>query len=166
MAAQTQSVRRPARQNYAHFATRRRTSLIGYNKTSISLATKVHHSPTRFPAPPSFPLADTEIVTYLEEQGLARHNITIRSPPARFSALPLSPRRRTRLAHIVKWIKPYGDTQGDLKLEETTGNRGGNRENELTKGIMKGTTKQKREPPRSETGTAREPPHYRKRESG
>ena len=32
-------------------------------------------------------------------------------------------------AHIVKWIKQYGDTQGHLELEETTGKHGGKREN-------------------------------------
>ena len=71
-------------------------------------------------------IADTEIVTYLEEQGLARHNVTIRSARQVLSHSTLTA-KATRLAHIVKWIKQYGDTQGHLKLEETTGNRGGNR---------------------------------------
>ena len=71
-------------------------------------------------------ISDTEIVDYLEEQGLARHNVTIRSARQVLNHSPLTA-KATRLVHIVKWIKQYGDTQSHLKLEETTGNRGGNR---------------------------------------
>ena len=72
-------------------------------------------------------IADTEIVNYLEEQGLARHNVTNRNARQVLSHSDLTV-KGTRLAYIVKWVKQYGNTQSHLELEETTGNRGGKRE--------------------------------------
>ena len=64
-------------------------------------------------------IGDTEIVDYLEEQGLARHNITVRGARNVINHSNLTMNNQ-QLVHIVKWIKQYGDIQGHLELGETT----------------------------------------------
>ena len=71
------------------------------------------------------PAADTAIVNYLQDQGLWCHNITVRAARQALNRSTLTAKNQ-RLFHIVKWVKQYGDPQGHLKLEETTGGeRGG-----------------------------------------
>ena len=71
------------------------------------------------------PAADTAIVNYLQDQGLWCHNITVRAARQALNRSTFTAKNQ-RLFHIVKWVKQYGDPQGHLKLEETTGGeRGG-----------------------------------------
>ena len=65
---------------------------------------------------------DIEIVNYLQDQGLWRHNINNRDAREvlRLSTLTA---KGTRLVHVVKWMKRYGDT-----APAEGGKRGGKRE--------------------------------------
>ena len=73
------------------------------------------------------PAADTAIVNYLQDQGLWCHNITVRAARQALNRSTFTAKNQ-RLFHIVKWVKQYGDPQGHLTLEETTGGeRGGER---------------------------------------
>ena len=53
--------------------------------------------------------ADIEIVNYLQDQGLWRHNVTNRDAREvlRLSTLTV---QNSRLVHVVKWMQRYGDT--------------------------------------------------------
>ena len=52
---------------------------------------------------------DIEIVQYLQERGLWRHNVTTRSAREILNDSTLTAQGR-RLAHVVKWMKQYGDS--------------------------------------------------------
>ena len=107
-----------------------------------------HEGPPLHHTVPTFSelsISDTEIVNYLEEQGLARHNITNRNARQVLSHSTFTA-KGTRLVHIVKWIKQYGDIQGHLELDETTGKRGGKREND-----SEGKREGKRDPEKGNT---------------
>ena len=70
--------------------------------------------------------ADFAIVHYLQEQGLWRHNITIRSARAALNRSTLMAKTQ-RLNNIVKWVKQYGDTRsesGDHTGAHTLSSRG------------------------------------------
>ena len=53
--------------------------------------------------------ADIEIVNYLQDQDLWRHNVTTRNARDALNHSTLVA-KGSRLAHIVKWMKRYGDT--------------------------------------------------------
>ena len=53
--------------------------------------------------------ADIEIVNYLQDQGLWRHNVTNQSARQALNDSTLTAKNH-RLAHVVKWMKRYGDT--------------------------------------------------------
>ena len=70
--------------------------------------------------------ADFAIVHYLQEQGLWRHNITIRSARAALNRSTLMAKTQ-RLNNIVKWVKQYSDTHsesGDHPGAHTLSSRG------------------------------------------
>ena len=70
--------------------------------------------------------ADIAIVHYLQEQGLWRHNITIRSARAALNRSTLMAKTQ-RLNNIVKWVKQYSDTHlesGDHTAAHTLSSRG------------------------------------------
>ena len=69
-------------------------------------------------------IGDTEIVNYLQDQGLWCHNITVRAARQALNRSTFTAKNQ-RLFHIVKWVRQYGDPQGHLKLEETTGGKHG-----------------------------------------
>ena len=79
----------------------------------------LHHTiPTSFLELTS---ADIAIVDYLQKQGLTRHNITNQSAREALNHSTLAA-KGTRLTHIVRWVKKYGNDPPD------GGKRGGKRE--------------------------------------
>ena len=97
--------------------------------------------------------ADFAIVHYLQEQGLWRHNITIRSARAALNRSMLMAKTQ-RLNNIVKWVKQYSDTHsesGDHPGAHTLssrGDRGGDHNTEKgnprsAKGIARGSRRTK-----------------------
>ena len=91
--------------------------------------------------------ADIAIVHYLQEQGLWRHNVTIRSARAALNNSPHAA-KQVRLAHIVKWMKRHGDNPPEDRVMPKNGNQGN----------AEGNTESKRVTPRSEEGNARVTP--------
>ena len=94
--------------------------------------------------------ADFAIVHYLQEQGLWRHNITIRSARAALNRSTLMAKTQ-RLNNIVKWMKRYGDTPPPPQRQ---GNAEGNAKR-AAEGNAKGNAKRKRGTCRSEAGNTR-----------
>ena len=79
--------------------------------------------------------ADIEILHYLEEQGLWRHNITVRTARDILNGSDHTA-KGTRLNHIVRWVKRYGndpqnpgERAGTHTLSEV-GTQGGTHEDE------------------------------------
>ena len=66
--------------------------------------------------------ADFEIVNYLHDQGLWGHNVNNPNAREALNDSPLSA-KNDRLAHVVKWMKRYGDSPS--KPGESGGERGG-----------------------------------------
>ena len=64
-----------------------------------------HTIPTSFP---QLTATDIAIVNYLQEQGLWRHNVNNPNAREALNDSPLSA-KNNRLAHVVKWMKRYGD---------------------------------------------------------
>ena len=77
--------------------------------------------------------ADITIVHYLQEQGLWHHNVTNLSAREALNHFTLVA-KGSRLAHIVRWMKRYGNAPPDA------GTRAGTRENSSTgtRGVEKG----------------------------
>ena len=71
--------------------------------------------------------ADMGIVNYLQKQGLTRHNITNQSAREALNHSTLAA-KGTRLTHIVRWVKKYGNDPPDGGKREK--NREGKREAE------------------------------------
>ncbi len=94
---------------------------------------------------------DIEIVNYLQDQGLWRHNVTVKSARQALNNSTHTA-KQVRLAHVVKWMKRYGDTP-----PEKQGNAEGNA-NRTAEGNAEGNAEQKRVTPRSGAGNARETP--------
>ena len=88
--------------------------------------------------------ADMGIVNYLQKQGLTRHNITNQSAREALNHSTLAA-KGTRLTHIVRWVKKYGNDppdggkRGGKREKNREGKREGKREAE------KGNARQKRE---------------------
>ena len=91
--------------------------------------------------------ADIAIVNYLQDQGLWRHNVTVKS--ARLALNDSTHMaKQVRLAHVVKWMKRYGDTEGNAEGNAKT-NKQGNAE---------GNAESERVTPRSEEGNVKVTP--------
>ncbi len=79
--------------------------------------------------------ADMEVVNYLQDQGLWGHNVTNRNARDVINLSSLTAKNH-RLAHIVKWMRRYGDSHpeaGERGGEHTLssrGERGGERNDE------------------------------------
>ena len=79
--------------------------------------------------------ADIEIVNYLQDQGLWRHNITYRNAREVINHSTLAA-SNNRLIHVAKWMKRYGDTpseageHGGERGKSPRGERAGERETE------------------------------------
>ena len=98
--------------------------------------------------------ADIEILNYLQDQGLWRHNITIRSARDILNKSSFAA-KATRLAHIVRWVKKYGNDPSEGGNHEGNrqnaheGNREGNREAEkgtaqVSEGNREGTAEKEK----------------------
>ena len=95
--------------------------------------------------------ADIEIVNYLQEQGLWGHNVTGRNARQALNDSPLAA-KQVRLAHVVKWMKRYGDPLPEDRVSRRVSPENGN------PGIAEGIANPKEENPRSGKGIARVSP--------
>ena len=73
-----------------------------------------HEGPPLRHSTPSFHLSseDIEIVRYLQDQGLERHNISVRSGRDALNQSPLTAKTQ-RLMHIVKWVRQHSDDHSE-----------------------------------------------------
>ena len=55
---------------------------------------------------------DIEILRHLEQQGLGRHNITVRTARDALNQSPLTAKTQ-RLMHIVKWVRQHSDDHSE-----------------------------------------------------
>ena len=94
---------------------------------------------------------DITIVRYLQDvAGLWRHNVTVKGARQALNDSTHTA-KQVRLAHVVKWMKRYGDTS------EKEGNAEGNAK-KTAEGNAEGNARQERVTPRSEGGNARVTP--------
>ena len=89
---------------------------------------------------------------YLEEQGLGRHNITVRERPPDILNGSDYAAKGTRLNHIVRWVKRYGDDPPE------TGTHAGTHTLSEVGIARRDHTKTKRETARSAKGHTRDTP--------
>ena len=94
---------------------------------------------------------DIEILHYLQDRGFWRDNVTVKSARLALNNSPHTA-KQARLAHVVKWMKRYGDTP-----PEKEGNAEGNAKR-LAEGNAEGNVTPKKVTPRSEEGNARVTP--------
>ena len=94
---------------------------------------------------------DIEIMHYLEGQGLWRHNITVRDARDALND-SIHTAKQVRLAHIVRWVKRYGNDP-----PEKEGNAEGNAKTQK-EGNAEGNVRREKVTPRSEEGNVRVTP--------
>ena len=92
--------------------------------------------------------ADIEIVNYLQDQGLWRHNVTGKNARQALNDSTHTA-KQLRLAHVVKWMKRYGDDSPESRVSRRV------LPDNPTQGIAEGIAEAKRVTPRSEAGIAR-----------